>query len=263
VVAGTQPSATRTELIAPPVAAAKPKTGVRLAIAAGVVVVALAAVYGLAPRLKGDVPNVVALAPSAPASTHAARVAASAVAAPPAASPSVVEVAASSLAMASSPVNVSAPTTVSVPVPAPPAAVRVASAAAPLKKAVPVAVSAMDGRWSGYYLCSEMLIPSKAKNRGAFKADVVLQVSGKNIVWTRRGDKTFETMSGQVSGDGRWTAEGVGQNSERRDSWLSTAKGVLNRKVSPARFDGDMQILSADRATLFRKCTMTAVRDPA
>jgi hypothetical protein len=180
-----------------------------------------------------------------------ARVAASAVAAPPAASASVVEVAAS------------APATVSVPAPAPTAAIRVGSAAAPLKKAVPVAVPALDGRWSGYYLCSEMLIPSKAKNRGPFKADIVLQVSGKNIVWTRRSDKTLETMSGQLAGDGRWSAEGVGQNSERRDTWQSTAKGVLNRKVSPARFDGDMQILSPDRATLFRKCTMTAVRDPA
>lgn len=104
-----------------------------------------------------------------------------------------------------------------------------------------------------------------AKNRGPFKSDILRQVSGKNIVWTRRGDKTLETLSGQIASDGRRApgAEGVGQNSARKDNRVSVARGTLNRKVSPARFDGEVQILSADRATLFRKCTITAARDPA
>jgi hypothetical protein len=125
------------------------------------------------------------------------------------------------------------------------------------------AVSSLDGRWTGHYLCSELLVASSAPNRGAFKADIVMQVSGRNVSWTRRSQTTLETMIGQIAADGRWSAEGVGENSARNDHWHTAASGVFNRKVSPPRFDGDLAILSADKAKLFRKCTLTAVREPS
>ncbi|HMC14864.1 MAG TPA: hypothetical protein VKI18_04485, partial [Albitalea sp.] len=134
---------------------------------------------------------------------------------------------------------------------------------APVEVAPPAASvpTSLDGRWAGNFLCSELLTPSTASNRGPFKADIVMQVTGRNISWTRRHTGMVETMSGQIAADGRWSAEGIGENIGRKERWLTVGTGIFNRKVSPPRFDGDLSILSPDKARLFRKCTLTAVRE--
>ena len=229
--------------------------------AVGAAALAAVAAYRYLPRPAPVAPTAALSAASAVA---APAVAASAVAASVVVAPAVAAsaVAASVVATASAaaskppaaPASVRAPATVAAAAPrvGPP------SSAAPRKV---VAMPSLDGRWSGHYLCSELLHRTRVRGGGPFKADIVIQVAGRTISWTRRGEATLETMTGQITPDGRWSAEGNGYNSVRNDRWLSVATGVFNRKVNPPRFDGELQIMSTDKATLHRKCTLTAVRE--
>jgi hypothetical protein len=243
----------------PPRVEAKPSRRTALVVSLGGIVVAVAAALALMPRERTR-PVALPQPASVPQPSLAAA-SASGASAPgmPASAASVVQAAVPAAPVIVPPVAASAvaPSVVSA----------AASIAAPpvvqTPKKTVAALPTLDGRWSGHYLCSEILFPSTSPNRGPFKADIVMQVSGRNITWTRRNASMQETMSGQIGADGRWSAEGFGENAKRKDRWLTTGSGIFNRKVSPPRFDGDLTILSPDKSRLFRKCTLTAVREPS
>lgn len=128
----------------------------------------------------------------------------------------------------------------------------------------PAAAMDLSGRWSGLFVCGELLTEASASApRGGFSDKVALRIEGRTLRWERRGATLRETVSGTIESDGRWRVAGRGSDSARNSRWRTQGSGFYNLGVSPHRLDGEVQIVSEDGKRVYRQCTVGAVREKA
>lgn len=125
---------------------------------------------------------------------------------------------------------------------------------------------ALGGRWSGLFSCGELLARSEgsassAAGGGAFVDKIAVRIEGGALSWTRRGPSFRESMAGTIEADGRWSAKGKGSDEARNSRWATAGSGFYNRAVTPNRLEGELQIISLDGSRVYRRCTLSAVRD--